>query len=321
MLAGVGAVDACLFVVAATEGWKPQSEEHLRILELLGLGHGVVALTKADLVDDEWLRAATTRRRAIALHGHVPRRRPDRRRSARRPGAGSTSCAPRSTSSSQRRRRPPTAAGRACGSTASFAAKGSGTVVTGTLTGGALHDRPAGRRRRRTTVRVRGVQTHGRATSIDRARQPRRAQPRRRRPHRARTRRRRRRRRASGGRRRASTPRCTCSHCARPRGVPPRRVPRLHRLGRAPGEGARARQRRDRPGRRRAGAPAPRRRRSRCCPATATCCASPVATRPSAAARCSTSRPCCRRRRPDPTARSTGWSPSAAGSTSTSSRR
>src|SRR5262245_54228704 len=48
MLAGVGAVDACLFVVAATEGWKPQSEEHLRILELLGVGHGVIALTKVD---------------------------------------------------------------------------------------------------------------------------------------------------------------------------------------------------------------------------------------------------------------------------------
>ena len=42
MLAGVGAVDACLFVVAATEGWKPQSEEHLRILELLGVGHGAI---------------------------------------------------------------------------------------------------------------------------------------------------------------------------------------------------------------------------------------------------------------------------------------
>src|SRR5437762_7613997 len=53
MLAGVGAVDACLFVVAATEGWKPQSEEHLRILELLGVTHGVIALTKVDLVDDE----------------------------------------------------------------------------------------------------------------------------------------------------------------------------------------------------------------------------------------------------------------------------
>src|SRR6266550_8517958 len=53
MLAGVGAVDACLFVGAATEGWKPQSEEHLRILELLGIGHGVIALTKVGVVDDD----------------------------------------------------------------------------------------------------------------------------------------------------------------------------------------------------------------------------------------------------------------------------
>src|SRR5215470_13369918 len=58
MLAGVGAVDACLFVVAATEGWKQQSEEHLRILELLGLQHGIVALTKVGLVDDEWRELA-----------------------------------------------------------------------------------------------------------------------------------------------------------------------------------------------------------------------------------------------------------------------
>jgi selenocysteine-specific elongation factor len=54
MLAGVGAVDACLFVVAATEGWKPQSEEHLRILSLLGVEHGLIALTKVGLVDAEW---------------------------------------------------------------------------------------------------------------------------------------------------------------------------------------------------------------------------------------------------------------------------
>ena len=46
-------MDACLFVVAATEGWKPQSEEHLRILELLGVGHGVVVLSKVDAVDDD----------------------------------------------------------------------------------------------------------------------------------------------------------------------------------------------------------------------------------------------------------------------------
>ncbi|MGH9038212.1 MAG: GTP-binding protein, partial [Acidimicrobiia bacterium] len=40
MLAGVGAVEAALLVVAATEGWMPQSEEHLRILDLLGIRHG-----------------------------------------------------------------------------------------------------------------------------------------------------------------------------------------------------------------------------------------------------------------------------------------
>src|SRR5215210_2543057 len=58
MLAGAGAMEACMFVVAATEGWKPQSEEHLRILELLGVRHGLVALTKVGLVDDEWRELA-----------------------------------------------------------------------------------------------------------------------------------------------------------------------------------------------------------------------------------------------------------------------
>ncbi len=53
MLAGVGAVDGCLFVVAATEGWMPQTEEHLRILSLLGIGRGLVVLTKIDQVDDD----------------------------------------------------------------------------------------------------------------------------------------------------------------------------------------------------------------------------------------------------------------------------
>lgn len=53
MLAGVGAVDTCLFVVAADDGWMPQSEEHLRILDGLGFRHGLVAVTKADLVDDD----------------------------------------------------------------------------------------------------------------------------------------------------------------------------------------------------------------------------------------------------------------------------
>ena len=58
MLAGVGAVQGCLFVVDAREGWMPQSEEHLRILELMGLRRGIVVLTKADLVDDDHLALA-----------------------------------------------------------------------------------------------------------------------------------------------------------------------------------------------------------------------------------------------------------------------
>jgi len=56
MLAGVGGIDAALFVVAADEGVMPQTREHLAILDLLGVRNGVVALTKMDLVEDEeWL--------------------------------------------------------------------------------------------------------------------------------------------------------------------------------------------------------------------------------------------------------------------------
>jgi selenocysteine-specific elongation factor len=55
MLAGVGGVDLALLVVAADEGVMPQTREHLAILDLLGADRGVVALTKADLVDEDWL--------------------------------------------------------------------------------------------------------------------------------------------------------------------------------------------------------------------------------------------------------------------------
>ncbi|HEY7982932.1 MAG TPA: selenocysteine-specific translation elongation factor, partial [Ktedonobacterales bacterium] len=55
MLAGVGGIDVALLVVAADEGVMPQTEEHLAILDLLRVRAGVVALTKCDLVDDEWL--------------------------------------------------------------------------------------------------------------------------------------------------------------------------------------------------------------------------------------------------------------------------
>lgn len=53
MLAGVGAIDACVLVVDAKEGWMPQTEEHFQILKLLGVANGVVALSKIDLIDGE----------------------------------------------------------------------------------------------------------------------------------------------------------------------------------------------------------------------------------------------------------------------------
>jgi selenocysteine-specific elongation factor len=55
MLAGVGGIDAALLIIAADEAVMPQTVEHLAILDLLGVTHGLVVLTKADLVDDEWL--------------------------------------------------------------------------------------------------------------------------------------------------------------------------------------------------------------------------------------------------------------------------
>ncbi|MGQ0803480.1 MAG: selenocysteine-specific translation elongation factor [Actinomycetota bacterium] len=136
MLAGVGAVDVVLLVVAANEGWMPQSEEHLRIVELLGVRHGVVALTKADTVDDETVELAS-----LELDDHLAgspladapvvvcdsvsgRGLHDLRRALDAALAG----APAPTD----RDRPRLWVDRV------FAAKGAGTVVTGTLTGGSL---------------------------------------------------------------------------------------------------------------------------------------------------------------------------------------
>ncbi len=55
MLAGVGGINLALLVIAADEGVMPQTREHLDILDLLDIDRGLVALTKTDLVDEEWL--------------------------------------------------------------------------------------------------------------------------------------------------------------------------------------------------------------------------------------------------------------------------
>ena len=57
-LAGLGGIRAMLLVVAADEGVKPQTREHLAICELLGIPHAVIALTKKDLVDPDLLELA-----------------------------------------------------------------------------------------------------------------------------------------------------------------------------------------------------------------------------------------------------------------------
>ena len=60
MLAGAGGIDLALLVIAADEGVMPQTVEHLDILSLLGIQDGLVVLTKADLVDADWLELVRT---------------------------------------------------------------------------------------------------------------------------------------------------------------------------------------------------------------------------------------------------------------------
>ena len=158
MLAGVGAVDACIFVVAATEGWKPQSEEHLRILELLGIDTGVVVLTKADLVDDELLDIAL-----LDVGDHLAGTFLSDSEIVAVDSVSGAGLANFSAALDRLLARTPVAAdvGRPrLWVDRAFVASGAGTVVTGTLTGGAvsvgdeLAVRP-GRRR----VRVRAIQS------------------------------------------------------------------------------------------------------------------------------------------------------------------
>src|SRR5437588_402776 len=58
MLAGVGGIDLALLVIAADEGVMPQTREHLAIIDLLGIEHGVIAVAKADLVEPDFLDLA-----------------------------------------------------------------------------------------------------------------------------------------------------------------------------------------------------------------------------------------------------------------------
>jgi selenocysteine-specific elongation factor len=55
MVAGATGIDIVLLVIAVDDSVMPQTIEHLAIVDLLGIKHGVIALTKSDLVDEDWL--------------------------------------------------------------------------------------------------------------------------------------------------------------------------------------------------------------------------------------------------------------------------
>ncbi len=159
MLAGVGGIDATLFVIAADEGVMPQTREHLAILDLLKINGGVVALTKIDLVDPEWIDLITADIRA-ALRGSILQDAPIVPVSARS-GVGLPDLLAALDRTLQHtepridRGRPRLSIDRV------FSIAGFGTVVTGTLIDGSLNvgdevtilpkNLPA---------RVRGLQTH-----------------------------------------------------------------------------------------------------------------------------------------------------------------
>ncbi|HEX6403088.1 MAG TPA: selenocysteine-specific translation elongation factor [Pseudonocardiaceae bacterium] len=72
MLAGIGPVPAVLFVVAADEGWMPQSAEHLQALHALGVRHGLLAVTRSDLLDPELARDEALEYLAESTLGRIP---------------------------------------------------------------------------------------------------------------------------------------------------------------------------------------------------------------------------------------------------------
>lgn len=165
MVAGVGAIDLALFIVAADDGWMPQTEEHYQILRYLGLKRVVVALTKVDLVDDLELVLEDVKEN---LKGDVWGDAPVVPVSAHT-GAGVDEL--RETIAKILTDSPPV---RSVGKPRlpvdrAFSLKGVGTVITGTLADGELNAgadlivQPSG-----AEAHVRSVQSHNRNTDLSR---------------------------------------------------------------------------------------------------------------------------------------------------------
>jgi len=160
MLAGAGPVPAVLFVVAADEGWKPQSAEHLAAIDALGVRHGVLAVTRADLADPgPALRQAAGKIAATSLGRGAG---PEAVAVSAVTGRGLPDLVAALGRLAKRLPQPDPAAGVRLWLDRVFAIKGSGTVVTGTLQEGTVR---AGDELTATPgmrpLRVRGVQSLG----------------------------------------------------------------------------------------------------------------------------------------------------------------
>jgi len=164
MLAGVGGIDAALFVIAADEGVMPQTREHLAILDLLAVPAALVAMTKVDLVDDaEWLDLVELDIMDLLSETRFAQAKVVRLSAMTGEGMGDLRIALGSLLADltprRDRARPRLPIDRV------FSLSGFGTIVTGTLLDGSftvgdaveILPRPEGSRR---SARIRGLQTH-----------------------------------------------------------------------------------------------------------------------------------------------------------------
>ena len=160
MISGVSGVDIALLVIDAGEGWKPQTEEHLGILEVLGIRRGVVALTKTDRVDEVTLDDRHDEVATRLARSTIDWR--DIVHTSAHTGEGLQELSSALENITMSGALPVTVGSPRLFVDRVFTIKGSGTVVTGTLDSASVsEDDVLVVARTQGEVRIRSVQVHG----------------------------------------------------------------------------------------------------------------------------------------------------------------